>query len=123
MRKSFTVALLALACLTMAAPALAQEFYKGKTITLIVGNAPGGGYDHYARLLARHMGRYVPGEPNIVVKNMPGASGLNAMNFLANSAPRDGSAAGRHLKDLPPARRRRRGRRPAGGALPGLRSP
>ena len=69
MPKKWLGVLGALACLGLAAPAPAQDFYKGKTITLIVGNAPGGGYDHYARLLARHMPRYISGEPNIVVKN------------------------------------------------------
>ena len=85
---------LALACLAIAAPALAQEFYKGKTITLIVGNAPGGGYDHYARLLARHMGRYIPGEPNIVVKNMPGAGGMVMSNAMYSQVARDGLTFG-----------------------------
>jgi len=76
------------------APAQAQDFYKGKTVTLIVGNAPGGGYDHYARLLARHMPRYIAGEPAIVVKNMPGAGGMVMSNFLYSQAPRDGLTFG-----------------------------
>jgi tripartite-type tricarboxylate transporter receptor subunit TctC len=86
--------LLALACVAGAAPATSQDFYKGKTITLIVGNAPGGGYDHYARLLARHMGRYIAGEPNIVVKNMPGAGGMVMSNAMYAQVPRDGLTFG-----------------------------
>jgi len=86
--------LFALASIALAPPAVAQDFYKGKTVTLIVGNAPGGGYDHYARLLARHMPRYIAGEPAIVVKNMPGAGGMVMSNFLYSQAPRDGLTFG-----------------------------
>jgi tripartite-type tricarboxylate transporter receptor subunit TctC len=86
--------LFALASIVLAPPAAAQDFYKGKTVTLIVGNAPGGGYDHYARLLARHMPRYIAGEPSIVVKNMPGAGGMVMSNFLYSQAPRDGLTFG-----------------------------
>src|SRR5882672_6611462 len=81
-------------CAAMPTPATAQEFYRGKTISLIVGNAPGGGYDHYARLLARHMPRYIPGEPNAVVKNMPGAGGMVFSNYLYSQAARDGLTIG-----------------------------
>jgi tripartite-type tricarboxylate transporter receptor subunit TctC len=70
----------------------AQEFYAGKTINLVVGYSAGGGYDQYARLLARHMGRYIPGHPSIVVQNMPGAATLNAVRHLSANAPRDGTA-------------------------------
>lgn len=70
----------------------AQEFYAGKTINLVVGYSAGGGYDQYARLLARHMGRYIPGNPSIVVQNMPGAASLNAVRHLSANAPRDGTA-------------------------------
>src|SRR5712691_981708 len=87
-------ALFAVAGLVIAVPAAAQDFYKGKTINLIVGNAPGGGYDHYARLLARHMPRYIPGEPNVIVKNMPGAGGMVFSNYLYSQAPRDGLTIG-----------------------------
>jgi tripartite-type tricarboxylate transporter receptor subunit TctC len=81
--------------LAEAMPAAAQDaadFYRRSDMTLYVGSGPSGGFDSYARVLARHYGKYIPGNPTIVVKNMPGASGLNAMNFLANVAPRDGSA-------------------------------
>jgi tripartite-type tricarboxylate transporter receptor subunit TctC len=70
------------------------NFYAGKTINLFVGYSPGGGYDRYARLIARHMPRHMPGTPNIVVKNMPGAGSLKLANHLFNVAPRDGTAFG-----------------------------
>jgi tripartite-type tricarboxylate transporter receptor subunit TctC len=70
------------------------EFYKGKSIDLYVGYSAGGGYDVYARSLARHMGRFVPGNPTIVPKNMPGAGSLLLANWLYNVAPRDGTAFG-----------------------------
>jgi len=78
----------------MAAPASAQsvaEFYGGKQITLIVGSTSGGGYDVQARLVARHIGRHIPGNPTIVVQNMPAAGSLAATNHLFNIAPKDGS--------------------------------
>ena len=79
----------------LAVPAHADpvaEFYKGKQINLIVGFGPGGGYDIYARVLARHLGRFIPGHPNIVVQAMPGAGSLRAANYLYNIAPKDGTA-------------------------------
>jgi tripartite-type tricarboxylate transporter receptor subunit TctC len=71
-----------------------DEFFKGKTITFIVPTAPGGGYDTYSRLIARHIGRFLPGEPDIVPQNMPGAGGTRAANFLYNVAPKDGTTIG-----------------------------
>ena len=70
------------------------DFYKGRQINLIVGYGPGGGYDNYARLLARHFGRFVPGNPNVIVQNMPGAGSLRAVNYLYNVAPKDGATIG-----------------------------
>ena len=67
------------------------DFYKRTGITLNVGSGVGGGFDAYARILALHYGRHLPGNPSVVVKNMPGATGLVAMNALYNTAPRDGS--------------------------------
>jgi tripartite-type tricarboxylate transporter receptor subunit TctC len=78
-------------------PALAADvadFYKGKNISLVIGLPPGGGYDAYARALADHMGRHIPGKPALVPRNMPGASSLLAANFIYNSAPRDGTVFG-----------------------------
>jgi tripartite-type tricarboxylate transporter receptor subunit TctC len=68
-----------------------EEFYKGKNINLLVGFTPGGGYDLYARLLARHIGRHIPGQPTIVVQNMPGAGSLRSAQFLYTAAPKDGT--------------------------------
>ena len=70
------------------------DFYKGKTINVVVGYGPSGGYDVYTRLLARHMSRHIPGNPAIVVQNMPGAGSLLAANHTANVAPKDGTALG-----------------------------
>lgn len=72
-------------------PAAAQDFYAGKRIQLAVGTAAGGGYDSYARLFATFGERHIPGKPTIVVQNMPGASGLKAVGYAANDAPRDGT--------------------------------
>ena len=83
-----------LAALLLAGPALAEEpqdFYRGRTLTLVVGHEAGTGYDLYGRTLARHIGRHIPGEPALIVQNMQGAGGLNAANWLYNVAPRDGS--------------------------------
>jgi tripartite-type tricarboxylate transporter receptor subunit TctC len=67
---------------------------KGKTVTVYIPFAPAGGYDQYARLFARHVGRHLPGNPTVVPSNMPGANGLVAANFLYTTAPRDGTAIG-----------------------------
>jgi tripartite-type tricarboxylate transporter receptor subunit TctC len=69
-----------------------EDFYRGKTIRMIVGFTAGGGYDTVARLAARHLSRHIPGNPNIVVENMPGATGLIAANYLFHQAPKDGTA-------------------------------
>jgi len=77
------------------------DFYKGKQIQVLVGYGPGGGYDVYARLLARHMGKYIPGNPSLVVQNMPGAASLIAANFIYVRAPRDGTVFGIIDRGLP----------------------
>ena len=75
--------------------ATAQEpFYKGKTISLIIGSNASGGYDGYGRLLSRHMGRHIPGNPSFVVQNLPGANGARSANHLYSVAPQDGTAIG-----------------------------
>ncbi len=71
-----------------------EAAFKGKTINFIVALAAGGGYDQYARTLARHLERHIPGNPNIVVQNMTGAAGMRATNWLYNVAPRDGLTIG-----------------------------
>ena len=80
--------------LALAVPAGADDFYKGKSISLIIATATGGGYDTYARLIARHLGRHIPGQPAIVPQNMPGAAGIRAANYLYAAAPKDGTAIG-----------------------------
>src|SRR5882672_9219350 len=75
----------------MPAAATAQTGSEFRTISIVVGSSAGGGYDTYARILARHIGRYIPGQPNIIVQNMPGASSLKAVQYLDSSAPKDGS--------------------------------
>jgi tripartite-type tricarboxylate transporter receptor subunit TctC len=77
------------------------DFYTGRQVTLIVGYGPGGGYDIYARLLARHLGRFIPGHPTIVVQNMPGAGSLRAVNYLYNVAPKDGSTLAMFARNMP----------------------
>jgi tripartite-type tricarboxylate transporter receptor subunit TctC len=67
------------------------DFYRDKTLIIVVGHEAGTGYDIYARTLARHIGQHIPGNPNVVPQNMPGAGGLNAANWLYNVAPKDGS--------------------------------
>jgi tripartite-type tricarboxylate transporter receptor subunit TctC len=69
----------------------AQDFYKGKNLTILIPSTPSGGYDSYARLLARHIGRHLPGQPDVIPQNMPGAGGKVAISFLANAAPKDGT--------------------------------
>jgi tripartite-type tricarboxylate transporter receptor subunit TctC len=99
-RFAVLLALAGLAMLDAASGAAAIDFYAGKQIDLIVGSGPGGGYDIYGRLLARHLARYVAGNPTIVVQNMPGAGGLRAANYLYNVAPKDGTAIGTFGHDL-----------------------
>src|SRR5215213_9805116 len=70
------------------------EFYKGKTVDVYIGTSVGGGYDTYARLLSRHIGKYIPGNPNVVPKNMEGGGGMRLANFLYNAANKDGATFG-----------------------------
>ena len=76
------------------------EFYKGKTVTIIVGYTAGGGYDIYARALARHMGRHLPGNPNFIVQNLTGAGSVNAANNIYNVAAKDGTVFGTFSRGL-----------------------
>ena len=71
-----------------------EQFYRGKTINIVVGSAVGGGFDGYARMLGRHFGKYIPGNPTVVVQNMPGAGSNKAAAFVALQAPKDGTAIG-----------------------------
>ena len=101
------LAALAMAAIVVATgnPSQAQsdpvaDFYKGKTVNLLIGAAPGGGFDIGGRLMARFMGKYIPGEPNIVPQNMQGAGGLRMANTLANTAPKDGTTFGIHVRGI-----------------------
>jgi len=91
-----------LLCAAGAASAQAPdaEFYRGKTVRLIVGAAPGAAYDFAGRVVANHIGRYIPGQPAIVVENMPGASSIIMLNHLYNRAARDGTAMGMSLSGV-----------------------
>jgi tripartite-type tricarboxylate transporter receptor subunit TctC len=89
--------LFAACCISYAAISAAQaqsDFYQGKTITIVVGFTPGGTYDQMARFYARHLPRFLPGKPNVIVQNMPGAGSLIAATNLYNTAPRDGTSLG-----------------------------
>ena len=88
------IGLVVLATTTSAPAQTVEEFYKGKTINLVIGFSVGGGYDLYARHLARHIGRHIPGNPTIVPQNMAGAGSLRAANFIYSAAPKDGTAFG-----------------------------
>jgi len=94
----FVAALLALAVIALAvtAPACAQDavaaFFSGRQISIIVGSSAGGGYDTYARLVARHFGSHIPGNPTVVVQNMPGAGSAKSVGYINSVAPRDGTA-------------------------------
>jgi tripartite-type tricarboxylate transporter receptor subunit TctC len=91
------VLLLAAASSIAAVPSFAQsvsEFYRGRTVELVVGYLPGAGFDSFGRLLAQHMGRHIPGSPRLVVKNLPGAADLNATKHMYATAARDGSTIG-----------------------------
>jgi tripartite-type tricarboxylate transporter receptor subunit TctC len=85
------IVLLALAAALNAMPAVAQDFYRGKTVTILAGFSPGGGFDLNARVLARHIGRHIPGNPTVVVQNMAGAGSLTAVHYLDLSAAKDGT--------------------------------
>src|SRR5262245_56691601 len=100
MRLATTVRWIVLACaaaIALPSGASAQatsDFFRGKRINMYVSSTVGGGYDQYARTLARHMVRYIPGEPTIVVQNMVGAEGIKAANYIFTVAPQDGTAIG-----------------------------
>jgi tripartite-type tricarboxylate transporter receptor subunit TctC len=78
----------------LVAPAHAADYYAGKTIELVVGSDAGGGYDIYARTVARHISRHIPGNPNVIVKNMPGAGSSRAGIYISTVAPKDGGSVG-----------------------------
>jgi len=103
--KSVRLAALALAAaLAAVAPANAQsvaDFYKGKQLTMVIGFGAGGGYDLWARTIARHMGKHIPGNPTFIPQNMPGAGSITAANHIYGIAPKDGTALGIIARDAP----------------------
>ncbi len=78
-----------------------EEFYRGKNVNLVIGYSAGGGYDLYARMLARHIVKYIPGRPNVIPQNMPGAGSLKSLEYLLNVAPKDGLVFGTFGRTLP----------------------
>jgi len=94
MRKKFvfiSIAVFFVVLFLSASYVAAKPYFEGKHIRLLVSYSPGGGYDTYARMIARHLSKYIPGNPNIIVQNMPGAGGIVATNYLFNLAPKDGT--------------------------------
>ena len=89
-RSAIVLALLGSLCLISSLSAQPEPFYKGKTIKIVVGNTSGGFYDRWARLLARYLGSYIPGNPEIIVQNMPGAGSIIATNYVYGVAKPDG---------------------------------
>ena len=94
LRLTLTSAVLAVIALHPAHADSVEDFYKGKSISLIIGYSVGGGYDLYGRLVARHMAKYIPGKPTIVPQNMTVAGSFRAASFLYAAAPKDGSVLG-----------------------------
>jgi tripartite-type tricarboxylate transporter receptor subunit TctC len=99
MERRILLGILALIFLAVA-PVAAQDFYRGKTVRIIVATTPGGGFDAYSRMLARHMGKYIPGNPTLVVENMPGAAFLIGTNYLYKQAKPDGLTLGNWIGTL-----------------------
>jgi len=100
---SAVLAGLALAGLALATPARADpvaDFYRGRSVALIIGYSAGGGYDAYGRVVARHLGKHIPGNPSVVAQNMPGAGSLRSANFLFNVAPKDGTTIAHFSRGL-----------------------
>ena len=104
MARAFALALLAAALALQGGPVAAQgvaDFYRGKTVNFIVGFGPGGGYDLYPRVLSRHLGRHIPGHPNVVVQNMDGAGSVRASNYVYGVAPKDGTVIAAVNQNMP----------------------
>jgi tripartite-type tricarboxylate transporter receptor subunit TctC len=91
---TLALAALAIAGATPVAAETVEQFYKGKTVDLIVGASPGGGYDIYGRAVARYWGKHIPGNPTVVVRNMPGAAGMAMLRHTSKAAPRNGLVVG-----------------------------
>ena len=100
LRTALAVAAIAAAPLRPAAAESVEEFYRGKTVIVAIGFSVGGGYDLYARLLARHLGKYIPGHPNVVAQNREGAGSQRLTLYLYNAAPRDGTVIGAFSRSM-----------------------
>src|SRR5687768_13004925 len=99
-----TFALIAVYTLIAIVPRIGEaqpSRYEGKTARIVVGYSPGGGYDATARILARHLPKHIPGKPNIIVQNMPGANSIIAANFVYNVAKPDGLTIATFNRNLP----------------------
>ena len=92
--RGLAAAMLAVAPVSAGHAQSPADFYRGKTVEIVIGYSVGGGYDIYARLIARHLGKHIPGNPKVVPKNMEGAGGMRLANWLYGAAPRDGTVIG-----------------------------
>jgi tripartite-type tricarboxylate transporter receptor subunit TctC len=93
-RNAWIGALAAVAAGGLAQTSHADDFFRGKTVKIVIGSGPAGSYDNFGRLAARHFGRFVPGSPTFVVQNMPGAGSIQTANYIYNIGPKDGTALG-----------------------------
>src|SRR5580700_11350082 len=92
--RAFGLSTMLIASLALMPEARADDFYKGKLFTIVVGFSPAGGYDNYARVLSRYIGSHIPGNPTVIVQNMPGAGSLTSVRYLNLTAPKDGTVMG-----------------------------
>ena len=99
LRAAFAAALLITPSAAPADPV--ADFYRGKTVQMVIPSTTGGDYDNRARLVSRHIGRHIPGEPTVVPRNMPGGAGVTGANYIANVAPRDGTVLHAMLQNMP----------------------
>ncbi len=102
-RHAWCAGLVSLLAASLAGPAGAagvEDFYRGKTVSIVVGSSVGGGYDQYARVLARYLGKHIPGQPTVVPQNMPAAGGLRAAKYLYAAAPKDGTVIGTFSRSI-----------------------
>jgi len=97
---SVVAAAVAIGSVSATAADAAAQFYRGKTVQVLVGFAPGGGYDLYARTLARYLGKHIPGNPTVITQNMPGAGSMKVMNYLYNAARKDGTFIGTFARGM-----------------------
>jgi tripartite-type tricarboxylate transporter receptor subunit TctC len=105
MRRLIATSTAVVLCLSAGGPAATgdpvAEFYKGRTLQFLVGFSPGGEYDLHTRLIARHIGRHIPGGAQVVAQNMPGATGITMVNYIYNVAPKDGTVLGMIVNAMP----------------------